>query len=61
MHRFSATKMLLNQIGSMSHENAMYNIEKTATEVIPNLRHMWSEYEDQWWPQNAIVREGAAV
>jgi alkanesulfonate monooxygenase SsuD/methylene tetrahydromethanopterin reductase-like flavin-dependent oxidoreductase (luciferase family) len=53
--------MLLNQIGSMSHENAMYNIEKTATEVIPNLRHMWSEYEDQWWPQNAIVREGAAV
>ncbi len=53
--------MLLNQIGSMSHENAMYNIEKTATEVIPNLRHMWSEYEDQWWPQNAIVREPAAT
>ena len=53
--------MLLNQIGSMPHELAMYNIEKTATEVVPNLRHLWSDYEDHWWPQNAIVREPAAA
>ncbi|MDP6607325.1 MAG: LLM class flavin-dependent oxidoreductase [Dehalococcoidia bacterium] len=53
--------MLLNQIGSMPHDLAMHNIEKTATEVIPNLRHMWSGYEDHWWPQNTIVREPAAA
>ncbi|MEE8422050.1 MAG: LLM class flavin-dependent oxidoreductase [Dehalococcoidia bacterium] len=53
--------MLLNQIGSMPHDLAMYNIEKTATEVVPNLRHLWSDYEDHWWPQNAIVREPAAA
>jgi alkanesulfonate monooxygenase SsuD/methylene tetrahydromethanopterin reductase-like flavin-dependent oxidoreductase (luciferase family) len=53
--------MILNQFGSMPHDLAMYNIKKTAAEVLPNLRPIWSEYEDQWWPQGAIVREPAAV
>ena len=43
--------MLLPQIGSMPHELAMENIKKTATEVVPNLRHLHSDYEDHWWPQ----------
>ena len=49
--------MLLNQFGSIPHELAKENIRRTAQEVVPNLRDMWSEYEDHWWPQNAIVRD----
>ncbi|HJM54510.1 MAG TPA: hypothetical protein QGI07_10900, partial [Dehalococcoidia bacterium] len=53
--------MILNQFGSIPHELAKENIRRTAQEVIPKLRDMWSEYEDHWWPQNAIVREGSAA
>ena len=53
--------MILNQFGSIPHELAKENIRRTAQEVVPNLRHLWPEYEDHWWPQNAIVREGAAA
>ncbi len=53
--------MILNQFGSIPHELAKENIRRTAQEVVPNLRDMWSEYEDKWWPQNAIVREGTAA
>ncbi|MCY3800794.1 MAG: LLM class flavin-dependent oxidoreductase [Chloroflexi bacterium] len=49
--------MILNQFGSAPHELALENIELTAKEVLPNLRHLWNEYEDHWWPQNAIMRE----
>tara|TARA_B100001123_G_scaffold439672_1_gene577015 strand:- start:284 stop:1282 length:999 start_codon:yes stop_codon:yes gene_type:complete len=50
--------MILNQFGSIPHELAKENIRRTAHEVVPNLRHLWSDYEDHWWPQNAVVREG---
>jgi alkanesulfonate monooxygenase SsuD/methylene tetrahydromethanopterin reductase-like flavin-dependent oxidoreductase (luciferase family) len=53
--------MILNQFGSIPHELAKENIRRTAQEVIPKLRDMWSEYEDHWWPQNAIVRGGSAA
>ena len=45
--------MLLNQFGSVPHELAVPNIKKTATEVLPNLKHIWDEegWEDNWWPQ----------
>jgi alkanesulfonate monooxygenase SsuD/methylene tetrahydromethanopterin reductase-like flavin-dependent oxidoreductase (luciferase family) len=43
--------MLLCQIGSMPHDLAMENIKRVATDVVPNLRHIHSEYEDRWWPQ----------
>ena len=49
--------MILNQFGSAPHELALENIELTAKEVLPKLRGLWSEYEDHWWPQNAIRRE----
>ena len=52
--------MILNQFGSAPHELALENIELTAKEVLPNLRHLWSEYEDHWWPQNAITREATS-
>ena len=48
--------MILNQFGSTPHELAKENIELTTQKVLPKLRHLWSEYEDHWWPQNAIVR-----
>ena len=53
--------MILNQFGSIPHEQAKENIRRTAHEVVPNLRHIWSEYEDHWWPKNAIVREGSVA
>lgn len=44
--------MVLNQFGSIPHELAKANIHKTATEVLPNLRHIWEgEWEDKWWPK----------
>ena len=49
--------MILNQFGSIPHELAKENIRRTAQEVVPALRHLWPEYEDHWWPQNAIVRD----
>ena len=49
--------MILNQFGSIPHELAKENIRRTAQEVVPQLRHLWPEYEDHWWPQNAIVRD----
>ena len=45
--------MILNQFGSVPKEYAIPNIEKTAREVLPNLRHIWDDdgWEDKWWPQ----------
>lgn len=44
--------MVLNQFGSIPHDLAKANIHKTATEVLPNLRHIWEgEWEDKWWPK----------
>ncbi len=53
--------MILNQFGSAPHELAIENIKLTAEKVLPELRHLWSEYEDHWWPQNAISREQSAA
>jgi alkanesulfonate monooxygenase SsuD/methylene tetrahydromethanopterin reductase-like flavin-dependent oxidoreductase (luciferase family) len=42
--------MVLNQFGSIPHDLAMENIRRTATEVVPRLRHVWDgEWEDKWW------------
>ena len=49
--------MILNQFGSIPHDLAKENIRRTAQEVVPKLRHLWPEYEDHWWPQNAVVRD----
>ena len=43
--------MLLCQFGDMPKELAMKNTELFATEVMPYLRDIWSEYEDRWWPK----------
>jgi alkanesulfonate monooxygenase SsuD/methylene tetrahydromethanopterin reductase-like flavin-dependent oxidoreductase (luciferase family) len=53
--------MLLNQFGSIPHDLAMRNIELTATRVLPNLRHLWSDWEDRWWPKPLAERQPPAA
>ncbi|MEE9277174.1 MAG: LLM class flavin-dependent oxidoreductase [Dehalococcoidia bacterium] len=45
--------MVLNQFGSVPKALAIPNIEKTAREVLPNLKHIWDDegWEDHWWPR----------
>ena len=43
--------MVLLQIGSMPKGLTMKNTELFASQVMPHLQDMWSEYEDHWWPQ----------
>ena len=43
--------MVLLQIGSMPPDLTMKKTELFATQVMPHLKDMWDEYEDNWWPQ----------
>jgi len=43
--------MVLLHIGSMPHELTIKNIDLFAREVLPHLRHNWSEWENKWWPE----------
>lgn len=40
----------LQHIGDMPVEKTRYNTEMFAREVMPRLKPIWSEYEDQWSP-----------
>ncbi len=53
--------MVLLQIGSMPKDLTMKNTELFATEVFPEIKGMWDEYEDHWWPQPIDEREVAGV
>lgn len=53
--------MVLLQIGSMPKDLTMKNTELFATEVMPEVKGMWDEYEDHWWPQPIEEREVAGV
>ena len=41
--------MVLLQFGSMPPELVRKNTELFAKEVLPHVRHLWSDYEDHWW------------
>jgi alkanesulfonate monooxygenase SsuD/methylene tetrahydromethanopterin reductase-like flavin-dependent oxidoreductase (luciferase family) len=41
--------MLLLQFGNMPREKAMKNIRLFAEKVMPHLRGVWSDWEDDWW------------
>jgi alkanesulfonate monooxygenase SsuD/methylene tetrahydromethanopterin reductase-like flavin-dependent oxidoreductase (luciferase family) len=41
--------MLLQQFGNMNKQTAMYNTKLFADRVMPNLRDIWSDWEDKWW------------
>ena len=52
--------MVLLQFGSMPPELVRKNTELFAREVMPNVRQLWSEYEDRWWI-NPLPKEERAV
>ena len=43
--------MLLLQFGNMSKDLAEYNTRLFAERVMPQLRDVFAEWEDRWWPQ----------
>jgi alkanesulfonate monooxygenase SsuD/methylene tetrahydromethanopterin reductase-like flavin-dependent oxidoreductase (luciferase family) len=43
--------MLLLQYGNMSKQLTQYNTKLFAEKVMPQLRGMFQEWEDKWWPQ----------
>src|SRR6185437_5391753 len=52
--------MLLLQFGNMSKDLAKYNTGLFAEKVMPQLRDVFSEWEDRWWPQPMPAAERAA-
>ena len=53
--------MVLLQIGSMPKDLTMKNTELFATEVMPEVKGMWDEYQDDWWPEPIEEREVAGM
>ena len=43
--------MMLLQFGSMGKDLAKYNTKLFAERVLPQLRGLFSEWEDKWWPE----------
>ena len=43
--------MLLLQFGNMSKELTRYNTRLFAERVMPQMKGMFAEWEDRWWPQ----------
>ena len=43
--------MLLLQFGNMNKDLAKYNTRLFAEKVMPQLKDVFSEWEDRWWPQ----------
>lgn len=46
--------MLALQFGNMGKELTQENTYRFATEVIPRLRHKFSEHTDHWWPTTGL-------
>jgi alkanesulfonate monooxygenase SsuD/methylene tetrahydromethanopterin reductase-like flavin-dependent oxidoreductase (luciferase family) len=55
--------LLLLRMGSMPTDLVKHNIDLFAGEVMPGLRGIWSEYEDQnrWWPARLGGRPVSSV
>jgi hypothetical protein len=43
--------MLLLQFGNMRKDLACYNTRLFAERVMPQLREVFREWEDRWWPR----------
>src|SRR2546430_597581 len=52
--------MTLLQFGNMSKDVANYNTQLFAEKVMPQLKDVFSEWEDRWWPQPMPRAERAA-
>jgi hypothetical protein len=53
--------MLLLQFGNMSKDLTRYNTKLFAEKVMPQLKDLFSEWEDRWWPQPMERKLRAAV
>ena len=51
--------MLLLQFGNMDKDLAKYNTDLYAKRVMPQLRDIWGEWENSWWPTPMPVSERA--
>jgi alkanesulfonate monooxygenase SsuD/methylene tetrahydromethanopterin reductase-like flavin-dependent oxidoreductase (luciferase family) len=51
--------MLLLQFGNMPRDKVMKNIRMFSEKVMPNLRDLWSDWEDRWWIHPAESRRDA--
>jgi alkanesulfonate monooxygenase SsuD/methylene tetrahydromethanopterin reductase-like flavin-dependent oxidoreductase (luciferase family) len=47
--------MLLLHFGNMTRETTLYNTTRFAKEIIPRLRHRFSEWDDKWWPKDQVA------
>jgi alkanesulfonate monooxygenase SsuD/methylene tetrahydromethanopterin reductase-like flavin-dependent oxidoreductase (luciferase family) len=52
--------MLLLQFGNMSKQLTQYNTRLFAEKVMPQLKDLFSEWEDRWWPKPMAQTERAA-
>jgi alkanesulfonate monooxygenase SsuD/methylene tetrahydromethanopterin reductase-like flavin-dependent oxidoreductase (luciferase family) len=53
--------MLLLQFGSMGKDLAKYNTKLFAEKVLPQMRGLFSEWEDKWWPEPMAKPERAEL
>src|SRR6202022_2359131 len=53
--------MMLLQFGNMSKDLANYNTQLFAEKVMPQLKDVFSEWEDRWWPQPMARAERATL
>jgi hypothetical protein len=53
--------MLLLQFGNMGKEVTMRNTRLFAERVMPEVRGLFSEWEDRWWPQPMAAPQRAMV
>jgi alkanesulfonate monooxygenase SsuD/methylene tetrahydromethanopterin reductase-like flavin-dependent oxidoreductase (luciferase family) len=53
--------MLLLQFGNMNKDLAKYNTGLFAEKVLPQLRGVFSEWEDRWWPKPMAREDRAAL
>ncbi|WP_149535307.1 LLM class flavin-dependent oxidoreductase [Siccirubricoccus phaeus] len=53
--------MLLLQYGNMSKQLTKYNTRLFAEKVMPQLRDLFGEWEDRWWPQPMAAAERAEL
>ena len=53
--------MLLLQYGNMSKQLTQYNTRLFAERVMPQLRDLFGEWEDRWWPKPMNQDEQAAL
>jgi len=53
--------MFLMHFGNMSREVSQYNTKLFAEKVMPQLRGLFGDWEDKWWPKPLARGQRASV